>query len=295
MCGQAGIPSRVFVGCTRWRQRRATDAAQHCVPTTTTTHRAEKRPIIGPTAVQEPGECRNAASDKADADSADPEALRKVHGVVVQLARLTGRHIARKDFATRIPAANATCRNPATRRGTASQDCARDAAVMARWIVRRSDRTGHHAASGPSRRRPSAWHLGFGDFAASLAGRMPVACLGRGADLAHPGRSDDRQSLLCNPFTQARTSFGCPAITRAALPPCHPFENQHGTREMNGSGTSDASCLAHRAARSADEFHQPSARLAQHFILSHHRTAANDRGDRPPGDGHSGKWRPATG
>ncbi len=47
-----------------------------------------------------------AANDNGDAPSPDPEALRKVNGVVLQLARLIGRRMAREDFAARIAAAN---------------------------------------------------------------------------------------------------------------------------------------------------------------------------------------------
>lgn len=47
-----------------------------------------------------------AANDNGDAAGPDPEALRKVNGVVLQLARLIGRRMAREDFAARIAAAN---------------------------------------------------------------------------------------------------------------------------------------------------------------------------------------------
>lgn len=42
-----------------------------------------------------------AANDNNDADGPDPEALRKVNEVVLQLARIIGRRMAREDFAAR--------------------------------------------------------------------------------------------------------------------------------------------------------------------------------------------------
>lgn len=47
-----------------------------------------------------------AANDNGEGDSLGPEALRKVDGVVLQLARIIGRRMAREDFATRTAAAN---------------------------------------------------------------------------------------------------------------------------------------------------------------------------------------------
>lgn len=47
-----------------------------------------------------------AANDNGDAAGPDPEALRKVNDVVLQLARLIGRRMAREDFAAHIAAAN---------------------------------------------------------------------------------------------------------------------------------------------------------------------------------------------
>ncbi|WP_100180576.1 hypothetical protein [Bradyrhizobium nitroreducens] len=47
-----------------------------------------------------------AANDNGDADNPNPEALRKVNDVVLQLARIIGRRMAREDFAAHIAAAN---------------------------------------------------------------------------------------------------------------------------------------------------------------------------------------------
>jgi hypothetical protein len=47
-----------------------------------------------------------AANDNGDAGSPDPEALRKVNDVVLRLARLIGRRMAREDFAAHMAAAN---------------------------------------------------------------------------------------------------------------------------------------------------------------------------------------------
>lgn len=47
-----------------------------------------------------------AANDNHDADSPDPEALRKVNDVALKLARIVERRMAREDFAARIAAAN---------------------------------------------------------------------------------------------------------------------------------------------------------------------------------------------
>lgn len=47
-----------------------------------------------------------AANDNGDADGPDPEALRKVNEVALQLARIIGRRMAREDFAVRTAAAN---------------------------------------------------------------------------------------------------------------------------------------------------------------------------------------------
>ncbi len=46
-----------------------------------------------------------AANDNGNADGPDPEALRKLNDVVLQLARLIGRRMAREDFAA-LTAAN---------------------------------------------------------------------------------------------------------------------------------------------------------------------------------------------
>lgn len=46
-----------------------------------------------------------AANDNGDT-TPDPEALRKVDAVALQIARLIGRRMAREDFAARIAAAN---------------------------------------------------------------------------------------------------------------------------------------------------------------------------------------------
>lgn len=43
-----------------------------------------------------------AANDNGDTAGPDPEALRKVNKVVLQLARIIGRRMAREDFAARI-------------------------------------------------------------------------------------------------------------------------------------------------------------------------------------------------
>ena len=43
-----------------------------------------------------------AANDNGDADSSDPEALRKVNDVALRLARIIGRRMAREDFAARV-------------------------------------------------------------------------------------------------------------------------------------------------------------------------------------------------
>jgi hypothetical protein len=47
-----------------------------------------------------------AANDNGAAAGPDPEALRKVNDVVLRLARLIGRRMAREDFAKQITAAN---------------------------------------------------------------------------------------------------------------------------------------------------------------------------------------------
>jgi hypothetical protein len=43
-----------------------------------------------------------AANDNGSADGPDPEALRKVHEVILKLARIIGRQMAREDFAARV-------------------------------------------------------------------------------------------------------------------------------------------------------------------------------------------------
>ncbi|GEC17453.1 hypothetical protein NWI01_33450 [Nitrobacter winogradskyi] len=43
-----------------------------------------------------------AANDNGNTDGPDPEALRKVNEVALQLARIIGRCMAREDFAARI-------------------------------------------------------------------------------------------------------------------------------------------------------------------------------------------------
>ena len=48
----------------------------------------------------------DAANDNGDADGPAPEALRKVNDVVLQLARIIGRRMAREDFAARSAPAN---------------------------------------------------------------------------------------------------------------------------------------------------------------------------------------------
>lgn len=45
-----------------------------------------------------------AANDNDGTDGPDPESLRKVNEVALQLARIIGRRIAREDFAARIAA-----------------------------------------------------------------------------------------------------------------------------------------------------------------------------------------------
>ncbi|UXN66939.1 hypothetical protein N8E89_20465 (plasmid) [Phyllobacterium sp. A18/5-2] len=47
-----------------------------------------------------------AANDNGGMDRPDPEALRKVNDVVVELARIIGRRMAREDFAKQIAANN---------------------------------------------------------------------------------------------------------------------------------------------------------------------------------------------
>jgi len=47
-----------------------------------------------------------AANDNGGAHSPDPEALRKVNDVVLQIARLIGRRMARADHASAMRAAN---------------------------------------------------------------------------------------------------------------------------------------------------------------------------------------------
>jgi hypothetical protein len=47
-----------------------------------------------------------AANDNGNVDGPDPEALRKVNDVVLRLARLIGRQMAREDFAACMAAAN---------------------------------------------------------------------------------------------------------------------------------------------------------------------------------------------
>jgi len=47
-----------------------------------------------------------AANDNGAACNPDPEALRKVNDVVLQIARLIGRRMAREDFAAHMAAAN---------------------------------------------------------------------------------------------------------------------------------------------------------------------------------------------
>ncbi|MEH3117218.1 MAG: hypothetical protein PGN25_06330 [Methylorubrum populi] len=56
-----------------------------------------------------PGEEKSlvAANDNGDAGSPGPETLRRVDDVVLMVARLIGRRMAREDFAARIAAANA--------------------------------------------------------------------------------------------------------------------------------------------------------------------------------------------
>ncbi len=51
------------------------------------------------------GEHPVAANDNGDVGGSDPEALRKVNEVVLQLARIIGRRMAREDFAA-LAAAN---------------------------------------------------------------------------------------------------------------------------------------------------------------------------------------------
>ncbi|MEH3116676.1 MAG: hypothetical protein PGN25_03460 [Methylorubrum populi] len=46
-----------------------------------------------------------AANDNGDAPTLDPEALHKIDDVVLQIARLIGRRMARRDFAARIAVA----------------------------------------------------------------------------------------------------------------------------------------------------------------------------------------------
>lgn len=47
-----------------------------------------------------------AANDNGDMGSPDPEALRKVDGVALKLARIIGRRMAREDFEKAMRAAN---------------------------------------------------------------------------------------------------------------------------------------------------------------------------------------------
>lgn len=51
---------------------------------------------------RDPEAHHNAANDNSGADGPDPEALRKVNDVVLQLARIIGRRMAREDFAMRV-------------------------------------------------------------------------------------------------------------------------------------------------------------------------------------------------
>lgn len=47
-----------------------------------------------------------AANDNGDVDGIDPEALRRVNDVVLQLARIIGRRMAREDYEKSMRAAN---------------------------------------------------------------------------------------------------------------------------------------------------------------------------------------------
>jgi hypothetical protein len=53
-----------------------------------------------------------AANDNGDMGDPDPEVLRKVDDVVLQIARLIGRRMAREDFAAQIAAANDNAPKP---------------------------------------------------------------------------------------------------------------------------------------------------------------------------------------
>lgn len=59
-----------------------------------------------------PEDCSVAANDNGAADRPDPEALRKVDAVALQLARIIGRRMAREDFAARVVAANGNASIP---------------------------------------------------------------------------------------------------------------------------------------------------------------------------------------
>jgi hypothetical protein len=53
-----------------------------------------------------------AANDNGDAVGPAPEALRRVNDIVLQIARLIGRRMAREDFAAQIAAANDNAPKP---------------------------------------------------------------------------------------------------------------------------------------------------------------------------------------
>jgi hypothetical protein len=68
--------------------------------------RAENVDIATPADVVEPGGHLVAANDNVSMDGVDPETLRKVNAVVMRIARLIGRRMAREDFAALMVAAN---------------------------------------------------------------------------------------------------------------------------------------------------------------------------------------------
>lgn len=65
-----------------------------------------------------------AANDNTGADGPDPEALRKVDDVVLKLARIIGRRMAREDFASQIANDNQPpeCRTGANDHRTGDDD-----------------------------------------------------------------------------------------------------------------------------------------------------------------------------
>lgn len=73
---------------------------------------AARQPAMTPADPPDPEWHPVAANDNGDAGRPDPEALRKVNDVVLQLARLIGRRMAREDFAARIAAANDNAPKP---------------------------------------------------------------------------------------------------------------------------------------------------------------------------------------